>query len=84
MKIKEYKDNRLNKPSSIYYHENGNIMCEYYIYKGKKHRENGPSFVYYDINSNILDCKYFLNDKAYTEQQYIIMLRKRKLKSLCK
>ncbi len=62
-----------DKPSTIYYDLNGNIIKESYYYNGKLHRKNNPAIIEYDLNGNIIKERYYYNDKLHRENDPAII-----------
>jgi len=60
---------------SRYINKNGDKVWK--LPNGKWHRENGPAIEYYNGGK-----EWWINDIQYTEQEYKIEMRSRKLKLL--
>ena len=75
-------EHKKNGPAWISYFTNGNIDIETYIKNGVRHREDGPAWIDHFMDGRIHKKLYYLNDKVYSEEDYIKQLRILKIKKI--
>jgi len=73
---------REDGPALIEYDNDGNLLCEEYMFNGKYHRLNGPAYIEYIEDGSIYHESYHIYGTKYTKEQYEKELLKLKVQSL--
>ncbi len=87
---------REDGPAEQWWHNNGQKQSEIYYLNGKYHREDGPAVQWYNNGQKMEERgpgyhvwyengqkeRYYLNDKEYSRKEWLVKVRKLKLKKI--